>query len=216
MASNRQIQANRLNAQKSTGPKSPEGKKRASQNRTTHGLSSEHVVLASEDRSSFDNLLAILNGEWDPNSETEAFLVETLAYNQWRLLRIGRIEHASLSRKLESGGELSVPMEVEDLSRYEGRSSRAYYRALNMLTKLQEAREKQPQARRPQEEPTAERTGSVGATPNREDPLVMPCRSEPVTKVAAPPTNLPVTETSGSNPFSPGDSPVRHPLPDAA
>ncbi len=204
MASNKQIQANRLNAQKSTGPKSPEGKKRASQNRTTHGLSSEHVVLASEDRSSFDNLLAILNGEWDPRSETEAFLVETLAYNQWRLLRIGRIEHASLSRKLEARGEVSVPMEVEDLSRYEGRSSRAYYRALNMLIKFQEGREKQPQAWRPQEEPAEERN-SVDAIPNREEPLATPR-----------PSDLPVTKISSSNPFSPGDSPVRHPLPDAA
>ena len=109
-----------------------------------------------------------------------------------------------MSRKLESRGELSVPMEVDDLSRYEGRSSRAYYRALNMLVKLQEGREKQPQAWRPQEEPAVERNGSVDATPSREEPLAMPRPSESVTKI------------SSSNPFSPGDSPVRHPLPDAA
>ena len=145
MASRKQIQANRLNAQKSTGPQSPEGKQRVAQNRTKHGLAGEHVVLPGEDQSAFDDLLATLNDNWDPHSETEAFLVDTMAFNQWRLIRIGRMEHASLLRKHQSRGELSLTMEVEDLSRYESRSSRAYYRALNMLMKLQAVRQKQQQ-----------------------------------------------------------------------
>ena len=113
MASDKQIQANRLNAQKSTGPQSPEGKQRVAHNRLKHGLAGEHVVLANEDKSAFDNLLATLNNNWDPHSETEAFLVETLAFNQWRLLRIGRMEQASLSRKHQSYGQLSLTMEVK-------------------------------------------------------------------------------------------------------
>ena len=102
MASDKQLQANRLNARKSTGPQSPEGKQRVAQNRIKHGLAGEHAVLASEDPSAFDNLLATLNGNWDPHSETEAFLVETLAFNQWRLLRIGRSARRALSDKVAS------------------------------------------------------------------------------------------------------------------
>ncbi len=200
MASRKQIQANRLNAQKSTGPQSPEGKQRVAQNRTKHGLAGEHVVLPGEDQSAFDDLLATLHSNWDPHSETEAFLVDTMAFNQWRLIRIGRMEHASLFRKHQSQGALSLTMEVEDLSRYEGRASRAYYRAANMLMKLQEARQKQPQALQPQEEEPAE-----------DNHPPQPAS----TKRVETPANSPVIAIRRSIPIPPGDAPESRPLPGA-
>ena len=212
MASDKQIQANRLNAQKSTGPRSPEGKKRVAQNRIKHGLAGEYVVLASEDPSDFDNLLATLNENWDPHSETEAFLVETLAFNQWRLLRIGRMEHASLSRKIQSHGQPTLSMEVEDLSRYEGRARRAYYQALNMLLKLQTVREKQQQQEPIEEATAAAETEPAAAqhSPPPQHPLLV------VTKGAEPAAN-PTTAVGHSNPIPPGQAPGRRaPLPDAA
>jgi hypothetical protein len=45
MASVAQIQANRSNAQKSTGPRTPQGKATASQNAVKHGLLAEQVVI---------------------------------------------------------------------------------------------------------------------------------------------------------------------------
>ena len=60
MASRKQIQASRLNAKRSTGPQSTEGKQRVAQNRTKDGLAGEHVVLLGEDQSAFDDLLATL------------------------------------------------------------------------------------------------------------------------------------------------------------
>ncbi len=205
MASDNQIQANRLNAKKSTGPQPPEGKQRVAQNRTKHGLAGEHVVLPGEDQSSFDNLLATLNSNWDPHSETEAFLVETMAFNQWRLIRIGRMEHASLLRKHQSQGALSLTLEVEDLSRYEGRSRRAYYQALNMLMKLQAFRQKQQQqASGPQEEEEL----AEGTPPPRAR----------ITRIKGEesPANLPVPVIRGSNPIPPGEPSSQPPLPDAA
>ena len=213
MASDKQIQANRLNAKKSTGPQSPEGKKRVAQNRIKHGLAGEHVVLASEDPSAFDNLLATLNENWDPHSETEAFLVETLAFNQWRLLRIGRMEHASLSRKLQPQGQPSLSMEVEDLSRYEGRARRAYYQALNMLIKLQAVCQKQQQQQPFEEEDAAAAAKTEPAaqhSPPPRQPLL-------VTKGAEPAANPATTAVGHSNPVPPGQAPGRRPpLPDAA
>ena len=44
MASDKQIQANRLNAQKSTGPQSPEGKKRVARSHLKHGLALRRVA----------------------------------------------------------------------------------------------------------------------------------------------------------------------------
>ena len=217
MASDKQIQANRLNAQKSTGPQSPEGKKRVAQNRIKHGLAGEHVVLANEDPSAFDDLLATLNENWDPHSETEAFLVETLAFNQWRLLRIGRMEHASLSRKIQSHGQPTLSMEVEDLSRYEGRARRAYYQALNMLIKLQAVREKQQQQQQPLEEEVvvmaaAKTEPAAQHSPPPQQPLLS------LSKGAEPAANPTTIAADGhSNPVPPGQAPgPRPPLPDAA
>ena len=202
MASDKQIQANRLNAKKSTGPQSPEGKQRVAQNRTKHGLAGGHVVLPGEDQSAFDDLLATLIDNWQPHSETEAFLVDTMAFNQWRLIRIGRMEHASLLRKHESRGELSLTMEVEDLSRYEGRSRRAYYGALNMLMKLQAARQKQQQQQ-------------LSSEPHEEEPAEQ-SSPQPLLIKGINPRAHSVTPARGSNPTPPADAPSLHPLPDAA
>ena len=50
MASAAQTIANRLNAQKSTGPRTPEGKAVVSQNAVKHGLLAEQVVLLQFER----------------------------------------------------------------------------------------------------------------------------------------------------------------------
>src|SRR5438552_2753171 len=56
LVSERKRQANRLNAQKSTGPRSAEGKDKVSQNALTHGLTAEkHTVLPGEDAGEYDS-----------------------------------------------------------------------------------------------------------------------------------------------------------------
>ena len=62
--SQKRLDANRRNAQKSTGPRTPEGKAKASANATTHGLSSPRgnplapgTFLHTEDPSAFQTLL---------------------------------------------------------------------------------------------------------------------------------------------------------------
>ena len=54
MATTAQIQANRLNAQKSTGPRTAEGKERASQNAVKHGLLAREAVIQGEDPAEFE------------------------------------------------------------------------------------------------------------------------------------------------------------------
>ena len=92
MASAAQILANQANAQKSTGPQTPEGRAKSAANSTKHGLSSAFRVLPHEDQDEFDTLLAILREEHKPATEHQRFLVDQLAKTQWTLARAQRLE----------------------------------------------------------------------------------------------------------------------------
>jgi len=61
MASEAQIRANRLNALKSTGPKTPCGKSMMRRNAFAHGMTAAHVVLFDEVRSDFEKFYAGLS-----------------------------------------------------------------------------------------------------------------------------------------------------------
>ncbi len=92
MASDRQIQANRENARRSTGPRTPLGKVRSSINAVKHGLSARNAVLPEEDQQAYQELEASLDAEFQPQGPIENFLVQQMASAQWRLLRLARIE----------------------------------------------------------------------------------------------------------------------------
>ncbi|MBV8070519.1 MAG: hypothetical protein JO270_11475, partial [Acidobacteriaceae bacterium] len=79
MATAKQIAANRRNAQKSCGPKSPETKEIVSQNRTTHGLCGKFAVLACENQGNFDKLLAAMTEAEQPANASEVELVVKMA-----------------------------------------------------------------------------------------------------------------------------------------
>lgn len=87
MTSDKQIDANRRNARKSTGPKTSEGKARASRNATKHGLLSEDILLSSED---VEELSELLRDELQPVGELENHLVERISAARCKLHRLGR------------------------------------------------------------------------------------------------------------------------------
>src|SRR5215211_8185616 len=91
MASRKQIQANRQNALKSTGPKTPEGKDTARLNATKHGLLSQEV-LPGEDEEARKELAERLRAELQPVGEMESLLVERIIDATWRLRRLSRVE----------------------------------------------------------------------------------------------------------------------------
>jgi hypothetical protein len=101
MSSDRQIAANRANAQRSTGPKTPEGKARACLNAVRHGLTARDAVLPEEDRAAYLDLLAALEAEHQPQGPTETFLVRQMASAQWRLQRLTRIETGLFMAQME-------------------------------------------------------------------------------------------------------------------
>jgi len=92
MATIKQIRANRSNAQKSTGPQSPQAKERVRFNALVHGLRAESIVIPGEDQAKFDQHLARLSAAWLPQDDMEKSLVEDIAVTQWKLARIDRNE----------------------------------------------------------------------------------------------------------------------------
>ena len=92
MTSLKQIEANRRNALKSTGPRSEEGKQRASRNALRHGLTAETVLDSFEDAEDYKLFEEAIAAEYDAESAVERELVLRLASLLWRLRRASLIE----------------------------------------------------------------------------------------------------------------------------
>jgi hypothetical protein len=92
MTSLRQIEANRRNAQLSTGPVTEEGKKRSRQNALRHGLTAETVIDALEDAEDYAAFELAVTSDYDAQSAVERELVLRLASLLWRLRRATAIE----------------------------------------------------------------------------------------------------------------------------
>jgi len=92
MTSERKVEANRKNALKSTGPKTPEGKDAVRLNALKHGLLSSEILLPGEDEAALRELGEHLRAELQPVGELENLLVDRITSLFWRLRRLGRVE----------------------------------------------------------------------------------------------------------------------------
>jgi hypothetical protein len=100
MSTLKQIESNRANSRKSTGPKTPEGKARSSRNATTHGLLAASVVLDGESKTRFYSLLNSLIDELKPVGPCEYALVESMAVARWRQMRLWGFQKAALAEEV--------------------------------------------------------------------------------------------------------------------
>jgi hypothetical protein len=92
MTSYRQIEANRRNALKSTGPKTDAGKQASRCNAVRHGLTAETVLSALEDAEDYKAFEAAITADYDAQSAVERELVLRLASILWRLRRATTME----------------------------------------------------------------------------------------------------------------------------
>jgi hypothetical protein len=92
MTSLKQIDANRRNALKSTGPTSEVGKERSRQNAMRHGLTAETVVEPLENREDYKAFEMSITAEFDAQTAVERELVLRLTSVLWRLRRATAIE----------------------------------------------------------------------------------------------------------------------------
>ena len=166
MASPAQMAANRANAQKSTGPRTAEGKKRSSMSALKHGLAAKTLVLPHEDVIAYDEVRESLYKQYEPATPQECMLVDQLASAWWRTLRVRQIETDMLDLQIRTlynkypekektkttdRQALAVRFVTEsqkdfvNFMRYDAQIERAFYRALNTLEKLQAERRRVPQ-----------------------------------------------------------------------
>jgi hypothetical protein len=96
MSTEAQIIANRRNALKSTGPRTPQGKAIVSQNALKHGFSTRQAVICSEKQADFDLYRDQLLEELNPQSPMESILAERIVTLSWRLKRAENIQNQAI------------------------------------------------------------------------------------------------------------------------
>jgi hypothetical protein len=157
MASDAQINANRRNAQKSTGPRTPEGKAISSRNSLVHGLTSQSHQLPGEDPADLSALRDEYLDHYQPVGPIEAGLVERIALAHYRLNRAARMEITCLSLNVRARitmrvrPDLTPPDQVAccwfaekdafaKLGAYEGRLQREISRCIADLKQMRTLR----------------------------------------------------------------------------
>jgi hypothetical protein len=117
MTSIRQIEANRRNSLKSTGPKTDDGKRHASQNAVRHGLTAETVIVPMEDADDYGAFEQAVTADYDAETAVERELVLRLASLLWRLRRATSIETGLLQIEEEPSQTQSPGLTVARLVR---------------------------------------------------------------------------------------------------
>jgi len=116
MPTQNQIEANRANATHSTGPQTPAGKARASQNARKHGFTaSSFAVVRLEELDCIARLKADLIACYQPVNSQELFAIERIALAQQAILRVARLEAGFFTQTLNHGlgawGNLWTPVD---------------------------------------------------------------------------------------------------------
>jgi hypothetical protein len=140
--------ANQANALLSTGPRTPAGKKRSSQNALTHGLTSQSPTLATEDPAAYQLHCRQFFDEYQPVTPTETQLTQELADTSWRLNRIPSLEAALLDRAANPPTEQArIDFDIVDAHRalatlgmHYQRLSRQFQKAVDHLREIQAER----------------------------------------------------------------------------
>ena len=139
MASEAQLTANRLNAQKSTGPRTAEGKAAASLNAVQHGLRAQAVVLPGEGPDEYRLYRQGLLADLRPQDLPETDLAERIVELAWRLRRAGRYHSAVFEALYEqqAGAPAGEAGEADAAERVLGRMLLADFSGPRVLERVQ-------------------------------------------------------------------------------
>jgi hypothetical protein len=148
MASLKQIEANRLNAQKSSGPCTVEGKAASSQNALKTGIDAQSTVIRGEDIAGLETLTAEYIQRFRPQTPEQRHYVDCLIRDDWQLRRLAKADAQIWDRamnrafQLDKNAPLGHAFEIDDkhfvrLQRRIDSTHRSYKAALQELQRLQ-------------------------------------------------------------------------------
>jgi len=164
MLSDKQLAANRANAQLSTGPTSEAGRRRSSLNARRHNLTGQVTAMTEEDRIAHDAFSQALIKSMAPEGALELQLAQRVATDSWRLNRATAIEdnifalgftdhagdidtdHPELHAALTAARTFTrEARSIELLTLYEQRINRSLQKNLALLQQLQATRKAETQ-----------------------------------------------------------------------
>ena len=117
MTSAAQVSANRSNAQKSTDPRTPEGKAAVAQNAVRHGLLAQEVVIKGEDPGEFELYRDQMLEELAPAGQMESMLAQRIVGLAWRLRRAERLQAAAFDKVEDPSEPPGLVLSPEQASR---------------------------------------------------------------------------------------------------
>jgi len=137
VVSPRKIEANRQNAQRSTGPKTPEGKAKSGRNSITHGIFAKHFLNQAEPETvaEIETLAVGIQEHYQPVGMVEEILVQKIVVETARYGRILGVEQQELAR-----ANAFFSSAVDRVGRYAISTSRALLRAIEEIERIQAAR----------------------------------------------------------------------------
>jgi hypothetical protein len=206
MATIKQIEANRRNSQKSTGPTSDHGKEAVRFNALKSGIDAASIIIPGEDPDQFRTLAEEFTDCWQPANAAERELVDHLLEDSWRLRRLraaetqiwtASIEYRRTTRSHKPGTELGKTYGGNDeclarLYRQVAGIKRTNHQTTLDLQRLQTARKG---------EEAAALEADLAAQPEPPQPLAeFPRPQEPVTEQSQfEPAEPPAAYTDGPN-----------------
>ena len=157
-----QLIANRDNATHSTGPRTPEGKKRFSLNATRHGLTGQVIVMPYEDLEAYNAFVERYIEGLTPKNEPKKQLALDMANTVWKLNRCtsiksgiyamghhdnaeqNEVDHPEIHAALTAATTyLENSKQLENLSRQENRLRRGLQQSTKLHQDLQDRRRAQ-------------------------------------------------------------------------
>jgi len=156
MASQKQLDANRKNAQRSTGPRTPAGKAAVRFNALGSGIYAARLIIPGEDPEEFNAYAEELTRDCHPEGRREGDLVDQMIAHGWRLNRLLQAEQQAWQQTLAAGQNASAsspdtplvpalnhdPQLLPRLQRLIASVQRCYHQASKELDRLQAARAK--------------------------------------------------------------------------
>jgi len=165
-----QLNANRANAQHSTGAKTEEGKANSSRNNFRHGLAgltrneSFMLLIPDESKEDYDRSVEAFMDEWKPQTATELDLVLRLASRQWLRRRAIRLQNQFVN----FDGTISHWDQHALFRRYEATHERGFNRALDDLIRPRRLRMQEQNGFESQRRKNAEHEFKIRSLQNRE------------------------------------------------